>query len=218
MSSGRPGLERQLVGAAGALAAALFIALFRLRSLGPLDFWAWLAANIVIVVALSFLIDRGYAARLREDLRSGFGRKAALGIVSAAALYGVFALGRLAALRLFPFAGAGLADVYSLKTGLPLARVALLLTLVIGPGEELFWRGFFQERTGAATSRTYGFVLTAMLYAAVHLASGNIMLVLAAAVCGLFWGWLYHRFRSPFSNIVSHTLWDLAVFVVFPFR
>ena len=33
----------------------------------------------------------------------------------------------------------------------------------------------------------------------------------------LFWGWLYLRFRSPVLNIVSHTLWDLAVFVVFPF-
>ncbi len=56
-----------------------------------------------------------------------------------------------------------------------------------------------------------------MLYTAVHLASGNIMLVLAAAVCGVFWGWLYLRYRSPVLNIVSHTLWDLAVFVVFPF-
>ena len=63
----------------------------------------------------------------------------------------------------------------------------------------------------------YGFALTALLYTAVHLSSGNIMLVLAAAVCGVFWGWLYLRFRSPILNIVSHTLWDLAVFVVFPF-
>jgi membrane protease YdiL (CAAX protease family) len=217
MSDGRLGLHRQLVGAAGALAAILFIALFRLRRLGPLDFWAWMALNIVIVVGLGLVVDRGYGKRLKEDIRSSTLRKIALGVASAAVLYAVFAVGRLVALRIFPFAGAGIGHVYALRAGVPVLRIVVLLLFVIGPGEELFWRGFFQERTGATTSRTYGFALTALLYTAVHVASGNIMLVLAAAVCGAFWGWLYLRFRSPILNIVSHTLWDLLVFVIFPF-
>jgi len=217
MSTVRTGQNARLVGAAGAVPAALFIALFRLKRLGPLDFWAWLSLNIVIVVGMSFVIDRGYARRLREDLRSGLARKAALGIASAAALYGVFAVGRIVALRIFPFAAAGIGDVYALKAGAPVLRIVLLIGLIIGPGEELFWRGFFQERTSATTSPLLGFALTALLYTAVHLASGNLMLVLAAAVCGVFWGWLYRRFRSPALNVVSHTLWDLAVFIVFPF-
>jgi len=203
LSAGRPGPDHRLVAAAGTLAAVLFIALFRLRRLGPLDFWAWLAANVIIVVAAAFFIDRGYAGRLRDDLRADFVRKAAIGALSAAALYGVFAAGRLLALRLFPFAEDGIASVYALKAGVAPLRVVLLIALVIGPGEELFWRGFFQ--------------VAGLLYTAVHLASGNIMLVLAAAVCGLFWGWLYLRFRSPLTNIISHTLWDLAVFVFLPF-
>lgn len=217
VNPGRPGPGPRLVGAAGVLAAGLFIALFRLRRWGPLDFWAWLALNIMIVVAVSFVLDRGYVSRLGKDLREGALQKAALGAVSAAVLYAVFAAGRLIALRLFPFAGAGIGEVYALRAGVPIVRVALLIGLVIGPGEELFWRGFFQERTAATTRPAFGFAVAAMLYTAVHLASGNIMLVLAAAVCGAFWGWLYLRFRSPFLNIVSHTLWDLAVFVVFPF-
>jgi hypothetical protein len=217
MSAARPGRDTRLVGAAGAVAAALFIALFRLKRLGPLDFWAWLSLNIVVVVGMSFALDRGYTRRLREDLRSGLARKAALGIASAAALYGVFAVGRIVALRIFPFAAAGIGSVYALKASTPVLRVILLIGLIIGPGEEIFWRGFFQERTGATTSPVFGFALTALLYTAVHLAGGNLMLVLAAAVCGVFWGWLYRRFRSPVLNVVSHTLWDLAVFVIFPF-
>ena len=217
VSGGRARPDHRLVGAAGALAAILFIALFRLRRLGPLDFWAWLALNIIIVVALGFLIDHGYSQRLRQDLRSDLLRKAALGVASAGVLYAVFAVGRVAAIRILPFAEAGIGSVYALRTGVPVLRVVLLIGLVIGPGEELFWRGFFQDRTGATTSPAYGFALTALLYAAVHLASGNIMLALAAAVCGVFWGWLYLRFRSPVLNIVSHTLWDLLVFVIFPF-
>ena len=209
--------NRQLVGAAGALAAFLFISLFRLKRLGPLDFWAWLALDIVLVVAAAFLIDGGYANRLRRDAASGLARKLGLGVGSALVLYAVFAAGRVLALKVFPFAGTGIAGVYALRGGVPLLRVVLLIGLVIGPGEELFWRGFFQEWTGATTSRAYGFVLTLFLYTAIHLASGNIMLVLAAAVCGIFWGWLYLRFRSPLLNIVSHTLWDLLAFVVLPF-
>ncbi len=216
VSGGRARPNGRNVGAAGALAAVLFVALFRLRRLGPLDFWAWMALNVALVVALSFLVDRGYAARLRRDARAGLLGKAALGVASAGLLYAIFAVGRVVALRVLPFAGTGIGHVYALKEGVSLVRVALLIGLIIGPGEELFWRGLFQEWTGAASGRAYGLAFTAMLYTAVHLASGNVMLVIAAAVCGVFWGWLYRRFRSPIVNAISHTVWDLLVFVLFP--
>lgn len=218
LTGDRAGPAPPLVAVAGTAAAVLFIALFRLGRLGPLDFWAWLAANVALVVALGFVLDRSYVRRLREDVRSGPAGKIVLGLASAAALYAVFAAGRLAAIRLLPFAGSGIAGVYALRSGVPLLRVVLLIGLVVGPGEELFWRGFFQEQAGRTAGRVRGFVLTALLYAAVHLASGNPMLVLAAGVCGLFWGWLYLRFRSPLLNAVSHTAWDLLVFVAFPFH
>ncbi len=217
MSGGRPGPKPGLVAASGALAAVLFIALFRFRRLGPLDFWAWLAMNIILVAALGFAVDRGYGPRIKEDLRSDLLRKIGIGIVSAGALYAVFAVGRAAAVGLFPFAMEGIERVYALRSGVPLFRVALLICLIVGPGEEIFWRGFFQENAGVRPGRAAGFILTSLLYASVHLASGNIMLILAAAVCGVFWGWLYLRFRSPLLNAVSHTVWDLLVFVILPF-
>jgi len=219
MSGVRPGPRPKsaAVAACGAVAAVLFIVLFRFRRLGPLDFWAWLAMNIAVVVALGFAVDRGYGRRIGEDVRSGLLRKVGIGVVSAMALYAVFAAGRTAALGLFPFASEGIERIYALRSGVPLFRVVLLISLVIGPGEELFWRGFFQENAGAGTGGRAGFILTSLLYTSVHLASGNIMLILAAAVCGVFWGWLYLRFRSPLLNVVSHTVWDLLVFVILPF-
>ena len=42
------------------------------------------------------------------------------------------------------------------------------------------------------------------------------MLVLAAGVCGLFWGFLYLRTGSLLINLVSHTAWDIAIFLLFP--
>ena len=219
MSGVRPGPRPKsaAVAACSAVAAVLFIVLFRFRRLGPLDFWAWLAMNIAVVVALGFAVDRGYGRRIGEDVRSGLLRKVGIGVVSAMALYAVFAAGRTAALGLFPFASEGIERIYALRSGVPLFRVVLLISLVIGPGEELFWRGFFQENAGAGTGGRAGFILTSLLYTSVHLASGNIMLILAAAVCGVFWGWLYLRFRSPLLNVVSHTVWDLLVFVILPF-
>lgn len=217
MNVERSGPKPRTVALAGAIAAALFIALFRFRRLGPLDFWAWLTLTIALVVALSFAIDRDYGRRLEKDLRTGLFRKVGIGVASAALLYAVFAIGRQAALALFPFAATGIDQVYALRSGVPAVRVVILIGLVVGPGEELFWRGFFQEQSAAWTSRASGFALTSLLYTSVHLASGNPMLILAAAVCGVFWGWLYMRFRSPVLNVVSHTAWDLLVFVILPF-
>jgi membrane protease YdiL (CAAX protease family) len=217
LKAARPGTRPWPVALAGALAAVLFFALFRFRRLGPLDFWAWLSVTVVLVVALSFAIDPGCGRRLKEDLRSGPLRKVGLGLVSAVFLYAVFAAGREAALAFFPFAASGISRIYELGSGVSAVRVIFLLGLLVGPGEELFWRGFFQERSGAATSRASGFALTSLIYTSVHVASGNPMLILAAAVCGLFWGGLYLRYRSPVINIVSHAAWDLLVFVILPF-
>jgi hypothetical protein len=49
------------------------------------------------------------------------------------------------------------------------------------------------------------------------LTSGNPVLVLAALVCGLWWGYQYLRFNSLLSNVISHLFWDLLVFIILPF-
>ncbi len=198
------------------LASGLFVLLFKFQRLGPLDFWWWMGLNIALVAGVGFAADRDYAARLRSDLKTGLARKAALGLASAAVLYGLFAAGRVAALKIFPFAASGIASVYGLKTGAGITRVALLLGLLIGPGEEIVWRGFLQENLGRRVGRARGFVLAGLVYALVHVASGNTMLVLAAAVCGVFWGLLYAAWRSPALNIISHTAWALTIFILRP--
>lgn len=73
-----------------------------------------------------------------------------------------------------------------------------------------------QGRLQAALSGPIGFLVATGIYTGVHLAGGNPILVLAAGVCGLFWGWLYLRYRSLLLNVTSHTAWDVAVFLLFP--
>ena len=57
-----------------------------------------------------------------------------------------------------------------------------------------------------------------LCYTLVHVWSGNLMLLLAAAACGFCWGLLYCLLpkRLP-ALILSHALWDAAAFVFFPF-
>jgi membrane protease YdiL (CAAX protease family) len=42
------------------------------------------------------------------------------------------------------------------------------------------------------------------------------MLIMAALVCGAFWGLLYMLNKNLLTVLVSHALWDVAVFILFP--
>jgi membrane protease YdiL (CAAX protease family) len=150
------------------------------------------------------------------DFHSRTMKKILLGVISAVALYFIFYAGSYISRVLSPFASSGISDVYTFWGDASPLRVVLLLFLVIGPGEEVFWRGFIQRQWQDRFGRLTGWLLATALYSVVHLGSGNAILTLAACVCGLFWGGLYLRYRSPLLNIVSHTLWDILIFVVFP--
>lgn len=213
--AGSPLLRSLLI---AALAAALFVPLFVLRGIGPFDFWWWMSANLVLLVGLGAGLDADYLAALRRDLGEGVSRKIGLGLLAAAALYAVFFIGNWASRLVLPFAGADIGQVYGFKTGAPVLRIVLSMALVIGPGEELFWRAYLQRRWQKRFGPLAGWLATTALYALVHAGSGNPMLVLAAAVCGFFWGYLYWKTGSALLVVVSHTVWDIAVFLVVPFR
>ena len=93
----------------------------------------------------------------------------------------------------------------------------MLIILFIGPGEELFWRGFIQGNLTRLLGNRMGLVLAVMYYSIIHIATGNVVLIVAALTGGLFWGWLYLRYKSMLINIVSHLVWDVMVFLIFPF-
>ena len=66
------------------------------------------------------------------------------------------------------------------------------------------------------SARRIGVCATASVYALVHVVSLNPMLILAAAVCGLYWGLLFQREQNLIPLIISHSLWDVLIFVFFP--
>ena len=200
---------------AAILAALLLVPLFALRRIGGFDFWWWMSLNVILLVSFGFYSDKSYLSLILKDFQDGLLKKIGLGILSAGLLYAVFFIGNEVSREIFPFAGTEIGQVYSFKQNASALRIILLMIFIIGPGEEFFWRGYLQRHWQNRFGKIKGFVIAAVLYALVHAASGNIMLVLSAGVCGLFWGFLYLRTRSILMICVSHTLWDLMIFVFF---
>jgi len=75
---------------------------------------------------------------------------------------------------------------------------------VTSPGEEIFWRAFLQGGFMQHIGQVASFLLVSVIYALVHCFSGNVMLVLAALVAGLYWGLQYLLRKDIVANIVSH--------------
>ncbi len=138
------------------------------------------------------------------------------GLGSAAVLYGVFQVGDRMAGFIMPAGEREIARIYELRGQAPRAAIAAALALVIGPGEELFWRGLVQRGLQARLGRTGATVLASSLYGAIHLVSENLTLTGAAGVAGLFWGALYAREQRLSPLIISHVAWDIWIFLVAP--
>jgi membrane protease YdiL (CAAX protease family) len=94
--------------------------------------------------------------------------------------------------------------------------IALLLFFVTGPAEELYWRGYLQKNLMARFGRWQGWLLATVIYAAVHIWSFNFMLIGAAFVAGAFWGGMYLHLKNLAPVIISHSVWSMVIFAVFP--
>ena len=179
----------------------------------PVNFWLLLAVAVALLTAIALAV-RG-TALWRERLRTS---DVAVGGVSAAVLWGVFWVGDRLATALFPFAPQQVAAVYALRDVANPWVIGALLVLLIGPGEEVYWRGLVQWALARRYGPLRGWLLGTAAFAGAHLVSLNPMVVLAATVAGASWGWLYFRFGRLWPCVLSHLLWDLAIFLLFPVR
>ena len=198
------------------LSLILFIPLFVIREIDGFDFWWWMSSNLVFLVLLGYTFDRSFQKELNHDLRSKIIKKTGAGILSAAVLYGIFYVGNVLVRYLFDFAGEDISNVYGFKGQAEEIRIGLLMLFIIGPGEELLWRGYIQGTFSAALGKYKGYILGVILYTLIHVATGNLILIAAALVGGLFWGWMYMKYNSLLMNMVSHIAWDIVIFLVFP--
>jgi len=190
------------------IAAILWFLMFVIK---PINFWLEMSLSISALVLLSLAYSRAHIKMKRITIRHIL-----IGISSAAILYGVFYLGNIITGYLLPFKDAQVLSVYSNRANGNLLWIGLLLLFIIGPGEEIYWRGYIQNFLSEKLGENKGYLISVLLYAGVHIITGNLMLVIAALVCGIFWGWIYKKEKSLLPVIISHALWDLTIFVIFP--
>jgi membrane protease YdiL (CAAX protease family) len=138
------------------------------------------------------------------------------GLASAAGLYGIFVVGDRMVRRLLPAGGEEIGDVYALRRLGPAPELAARLALVIGPAEELFWRGFVNPRLQRRYGHWPGAAAGSFAYAGAHVATGNFTLFGAAGVAGAYWSALEAAGMPMGGLVVSHVAWDLVTFLLAP--
>ena len=195
----------------------LFSVMFIFKKTDWFGFWYWMSANLIILLSFVFYTDSQNLKLLVNDLEENLVKKAILGLVFALILFMIFYFGNYLLGILYSGAGVEIKRVYDFKQNASDLRILILMLLIIGPGEELFWRGFVQRRLEIKKGKKSGLVLATALYTVVHIFTGNIILLIAALTCGIFWGWLYQKYRSMIINMISHSLWDVMVFIILPF-
>jgi uncharacterized protein len=190
------------------VATILWYLLFVIK---PINFWLEMSLSISALVLMSLVFNKSNFKIGRLTIRHIL-----IGIFSAVALYIIFYLGNIITGYLFPFKDSQILSVYSNRSKGNLIWIGLLLLFIIGPGEEIYWRGFIQNTLSRKIGENKGYIISVLLYAGVHIITGNVMLVIAALVCGIYWGWLYKKEKSLLPVIISHAIWDLTIFIIFP--
>lgn len=195
------------------IAALLWFFMFSNWTKELVNFWIMMPISGCILTFLALLFGN---KDIKEDIV--FNKNMLIyGIVIAILLWFVFFIGDKIASFLFNFARSQVDNIYNLRTGTQKYIIGGLLLLIIGPSEEIFWRGFIQKQLSKTCGKWQGFVFTLLIYTLIHLWSFNFMLAMAAMTAGFIWGLLYYfKPKWLLALIISHAIWDCIVFVIFP--
>jgi hypothetical protein len=187
-------------------ATALWVVAFSRKQ----RFWETMAAGVGSLGAFALYANPALR-KTRIKPRDG-----AVGLGTAAGLYGIFQVGDRVARRVIPGGAEDIEDIYNRRTMADNNFIALALALLIAPGEELFWRGLVNSYLVQELGPVRGNALGATIYGAVHVVTRNFTLFGAAGIAGAWWSlqWLIEGRMG--SQIVSHAAWDVWIFLVQP--
>lgn len=142
------------------------------------------------------------------------------GLVAAAGLYLLFFAGNqmLVAFRPFGVGTAAESYIYNLiaSPGNPVPLQAVVLAFD-SLGFESYFRGTLQTRLEPSLGAGSPFAVAAV-DALVHVASFNLLWVVATFLVDSVWGFTFYRTRDLTSSMVSHFVWDVAIFMLAPIK
>jgi uncharacterized protein len=173
---------------------------------------AYLSTGTMAVVA--FLLTR-YSGLFRPSAKS-----IAIGLVSAALLYLIFYLGNLGITSVHPFgiSPSSESPIYAL-----IASPANPIYIQVGilafdaVGYESFFRGVLQTRFHPRFGLG-SISLVAVVDALIHVITLNPLWVVTTFIADSAWGLTYFYSKDLSSNVTSHFVWDLVIFLVLPIK
>lgn len=195
-----------------AVTAILWFFMFSPWTKSYINFWYGMAFSGGLLSVLALIIDR----KTLNEIYVFKANHIIIGLVSAAILYVVFYAGNYFSKLLFSFAESQVGGIYSNKGQADYVIISLLLLFWIGPAEEIFWRGFVQRNLNKEYGNVEGLIFSSLVYALVHIWSFNFILIMAALICGFFWGYMFNRYKSVVPGIISHAVWDFVIFILIP--
>jgi hypothetical protein len=137
------------------------------------------------------------------------------GLAGAVILYLIFYFGNFLASAIG--IGGLVGNVYSMIYGsVPKFQLVFLLVF-IAIFEEIYWRGALQNyiKNNSKLFANFPWVATTIFYALVHIASLNLILVMAAFLVGLLTSIIAHKY-GIISSIITHIVWIELIVVFLP--
>ena len=210
MSYSKHSLTKPIIGCS--IAAVLWTIMFSPWTAPHVNFWVMMTCSGLALTAYSTWAQRGWWKDIKLDATN-----IVLGIALAAALWGIFWIGDKLSSLIFDFARPQVNLIYGMKEGENPWVLTFLMLFIIGPAEEIFWRAYVQKNFSKRWNPNIGFIVTTLVYSLVHISKFNFMLIMAAMVAGIVWGLAYRFFPEKLGAIIiSHAIWDCAVFIWFP--
>lgn len=179
-------------------------------------FWLGISCVTALMLVLMWFV---YGDNLRPLLRSSkhsLGTELRTGMIHGLLLAGVSIAGLYLVTEYIPELRANVEKILALRVQLSPWLSAIVLIFLIAPAEEIFWRGYVLDFAGQRFSTRTSLVFMAAADAIVHITTGNVMLVVAAGTLGLVWGLLRRSTGTVLPCIISHAVWDICVFLVYP--
>ena len=132
------GLMKPIIGCS--IAAVLWTIMFSPWTSPHINFWVMMTCSGAILTTYSTIVSPGLLKRIRMGWSD-----IVLGVLLAAALWGVFWIGDRLSSLMFDFARPQVNLIYGMKEGENPVVLTLLMLFIIGPAEEIFWRGYIQN-------------------------------------------------------------------------
>jgi uncharacterized protein len=204
VESSKVRVKRRVIVVATGIVGALLLGL---ASAQPRDSSAF--SVLAVLLALAWVVGGVLSGPLHLGRLAGR-RQVLAPVALGAAAFGVFAVGALIVRQLPPLHSA-VTDVLARADVGPRWRIALV-TLVNGVAEEIYFRGALYSAFGRHRPVWWSTVA----YVVVTAASGNGMLVFAAAVMGTLFALERRATRGVLAPVLTHVTWSALMLFLLP--